>query len=100
MDVACLVVPFYTARFSDSPWGSADRMAFLARAMAASLAFGLVTSIAAERRNHSNWHFLLGHIVFPFALLLAAAGSVMAMEPIRSPVAILGRYFCLRNSLP
>ncbi|MBX7106560.1 MAG: hypothetical protein K1X57_20965, partial [Gemmataceae bacterium] len=86
VDVACLVVPFYSARFSDSPWGSAERMAFLARAMAASLAFGLVTAIAAERRNHSTWHFLLGHLGFPVALVLATLGFDQAKAGVTLPI--------------
>src|SRR5687768_17080305 len=67
VDVAFLVVPFHLFRFTDDPWGSASRMGFLARAMASALAFGLVAAIAAERRNHSQWFFAIGHLAFPVA---------------------------------
>ena len=70
LDVASFVIPFYASRFSDSPWGSPDRAGFLARAMASALAFGFVAAVAAERRNHSAWWFLLGHAGFPLALAL------------------------------
>ena len=74
VDVAACVVPFYLARFTDSPWGSPDRMAFLARAMASALAFGFLAAVAAERRGHSSWWFLAGHAGFPLALAFAIAG--------------------------
>jgi hypothetical protein len=74
LDVVLLVSPYYVYRFTDNLWGSAERMEFLAKAMAAALTFGFLASIAAERRNHSPWAFLLGHAGFWVALSLAAAG--------------------------
>src|SRR6188472_1540380 len=71
----CLAfVPFFLARFADSAWGSPDRMAFLARAMASALAFGFLAAVTAERRGHSSWWFLAGHAGFPLALVFAIAG--------------------------
>jgi ResB-like family len=74
LDVAALVIPFYITRFSDNPWGGPDRMEFLARAMASALAFGFVAAVAADRRNHSGWWFLLGHAGFPLAIVAAFLG--------------------------
>jgi hypothetical protein len=74
IDVASFVIPFYVSPFTESPWGSADRMEFLARGMASALAFGFFAAVAAERRNHSSWWFLLGHAGFPLALVFAIAG--------------------------
>src|SRR5262245_48512903 len=71
LDVLTIVVPFFVFRFTDNVWGSPERMEFLAKAMASGLAFGLVASVAAERRNHSPWGFLLGHAGFWLAVLLA-----------------------------
>jgi ResB-like family len=71
LDVVMLVAPYFRFRYTDDPWGSAERMEFLAKAMASALAFGLVASIAAERRNRSPWAFLLGHCGFWLAFVLA-----------------------------
>src|SRR5262245_50245002 len=78
LDVLTLVVPFFVYRYTDNVWGSAERMEFLAKAMASGLAFGFVASVAAERRNRSPWAFLLGHAGFWLALLLALAGWALA----------------------
>jgi hypothetical protein len=74
IDTASFVIPFYASRFGDGPWGTPDRMAFLTRAMASALAFGFLAAVAADRRNHSGWWFLVGHAGFPLALVLAIAG--------------------------
>src|SRR5436190_12776849 len=74
LDTLILVGPYYAFRFTEDPWGSAERMEYLAKAMASALAFGFVASLAAERRNHSPWAFLLGHAGFWLALGFAAAG--------------------------
>ncbi len=74
LDVLLIVGPFYLFRFTDDPWGSPERMGFIARGMASALAFGLVAAIAAERRNHSPWMFLLGHAGFIVTLAAAALG--------------------------
>jgi hypothetical protein len=72
IDTVILTAPYYAFRFTDDPWGSAERMEFLAKAMASALAFGFVASLAAERRNYSPWAFLAGHAGFWLAVLLAA----------------------------
>jgi hypothetical protein len=73
-DVLVLVAPYFAYRYTNDAWGSAERMEFLAKAMASALAFGLVSAIAAERRNRSPWAFLLGHCGYWLALALAAKG--------------------------
>ena len=73
VDVAALLfLPYFATRWTDSPWATADRLAFLGKAIAGGLAFGLVASISAERRNRSPWWFLAGH----FGVIVAAVAAL------------------------
>lgn len=77
VDVAALLfLPYFATRWTDSPWASADRLAYLGKAIAGGLAFGLVASISAERRNRSPWWFLAGHV----GVIVAAVAAVADMD--------------------
>jgi hypothetical protein len=92
IDVVTLVAPFFAYRYTDGVWGSAERMEFLAKAMASGLAFGLVAAITAERRNHSPWAFLLGHCGFVLALVMAVFDFDLE-HPQAAPLAVVAAGF-------
>lgn len=88
LDVLSIVAPFFTFRFTENPWGSPERMSFLAKSMASALAFGFVAAVAAERKNRSPWAFLAGHASFWLALVLALTGFD-TKEPRGAPLAVV-----------
>ena len=72
--VVMLFLPYILTAYSDSPWGEVPRIAFLAVSMWSGLIFGLLASVVAERRGHTPWWFLAGHLGTFAALPLAANG--------------------------
>jgi hypothetical protein len=93
LDVALLLyVPYFAARFTDSPWSAADRMGFLGKAIASGLAFGLVASISAERRNRSPWWFIAGHLGV-FVAAAAAFSGFDRSSPFAATLAVVSAGF-------
>lgn len=70
--VLLLLVPFSLTRYTESPWSSSGRLGFLALAVGAGILFGIITAVAADRRNRSPWWFLAGHAGTFAAPLMAA----------------------------
>lgn len=69
-----LLLPFLIAAHTDSPWGDVPRVGFLGLSVWSGIVFGTLASVVAERRNHSAWWFLAGHLGAVAAIPLAAAG--------------------------
>lgn len=92
IDVAFIVVPWFLDRAEGGPWASPDRVAFLAKTMATSLAFGLVGALGAESRGRTPWWFLAGHAGWCVALGLAIAGTD-ARHPTESMLAAIATGF-------
>jgi hypothetical protein len=89
---ALLFLPYIFGRDGDSPWASAPRAAFLGKAIASGLAFGLTASISADRRNRSPWWFLAGHVGVLLAAVLSAIGQDLS-SPFGSSLAVVAAGF-------
>jgi len=77
LEVLLLVLlPWLLAHGTDSLWVQSERLAHLALAVLGSTVFGALAGVSAERRGHSPWWALLGHVGSALAPCLAAFGLV------------------------
>ena len=77
LDVFLLIMlPYMMATGTDSEWATSGRLSFLGASVLSGLVFGTLAGVVADRRGHSPWWFLAGHLGTFASPLLALSGML------------------------
>ncbi len=84
-----VATPYLSTRYSDSPWQTPERLAFLGQAVLAATVFGLLVAVTADRRGRSAWWYLAG-VAAPLTAMLTIQLGWDSSRPLLAKILSFG----------